>query len=92
MVAALPACHSVLAKILDTHENRLGPILGHQISWRFDLPFRNYSGFNFSAVWLDNAYSLTLQKWRFGPYTSNVTYLRDYVSFEQSSATIRQRV
>jgi len=32
-------------------------IFGHQISRRLDLPFRNYSEFNFSLVWLESAYS-----------------------------------
>jgi len=33
------------------------PTFSHQILWRFHLPFRNYSDFNFAPVWLENACS-----------------------------------
>ena len=35
------------------------PIFGHQFLWRYDLPLRNYSDFNFTPHWLENAYLRT---------------------------------
>jgi len=43
------------------------PTFGGQISWRSDLPFRNYSGFKFCA-YLAWKCLFTSPKWSFGEY------------------------
>ena len=47
----LPERHT---KILEQPRRLFGDL---QISWRSYLPFRNYSDFKFTQVWLENMYS-----------------------------------